>query len=107
MASHRLTDDVPYDVKLRRHVELVDAFRDCAEELNQSLIGKCQVVLIEGVCREIHFSNVKILKCICFNFVLNKMFERRLCLTSVPVGEVIFQIGNCTILKSLRITSFQ
>jgi tRNA A37 methylthiotransferase MiaB len=64
MASHRLTDDVPYDVKLRRHVELVDAFRDCAQELNKSLIGKYQVVLIEGVRHRIH--RLKLLTLLCW-----------------------------------------
>ena len=49
MASHRFKDDVPHEVKLRRHEELTAAFRECSEQLNRSLIGKQQVVLIEGV----------------------------------------------------------
>ncbi|KAL5010658.1 hypothetical protein ScPMuIL_012963 [Solemya velum] len=47
-AFHRLEDDVPADVKSRRHMELIQAFREEAEKLNKSEIGKQQLVLVEG-----------------------------------------------------------
>lgn len=47
-AHHRLTDDVPEDVKARRHVDLTTVFREKALELNQKLVGTEQIVLLEG-----------------------------------------------------------
>ncbi|XP_064594483.1 mitochondrial tRNA methylthiotransferase CDK5RAP1-like [Liolophura sinensis] len=47
-ASHRLKDDVPVEVKARRHLELTNEFRLIAERLNLSQIGQQQLVLIEG-----------------------------------------------------------
>ena len=48
-AYHRLTDDVPDDVKARRHSELMDTFRKIALKLNTEHIGQIQLVLIQGV----------------------------------------------------------
>jgi len=48
-ASHHLVDDVSDGVKRRRHQELVDAFRHCARQLNQSHIGQQHVILIDRV----------------------------------------------------------
>ncbi len=48
-AFHRLSDNVPEEVKHRRHLELVAAFREEAEKLNQAQIGQLQLVLVEGV----------------------------------------------------------
>ncbi len=48
-AHHRLKDDVPEDVKSRRHHELCDTFRKESEKLNQAQIGQLQLILIEGV----------------------------------------------------------
>lgn len=48
-AYHRLSDDVPEDVKSRRHHELIQVYREEAEKLNQTEIGREHLVLIEGV----------------------------------------------------------
>jgi len=50
-AAHHLVDDVSCDVKRRRHEELVDTFRLCSLQLNQSLIGQHRVVLIDQVSK--------------------------------------------------------
>ncbi|CAL2036140.1 unnamed protein product [Caenorhabditis brenneri] len=50
-AHHRLTDDVPEEVKNRRHLDLTTVFREEALKLNQALIGTQQTVLIEGKSR--------------------------------------------------------
>ncbi|CAD5120570.1 DgyrCDS9135 [Dimorphilus gyrociliatus] len=46
-AYHRLNDDVPQEVKSRRHMELIDQFRKDALEINQGFINEEQLVLIE------------------------------------------------------------
>ncbi|XP_076466519.1 mitochondrial tRNA methylthiotransferase CDK5RAP1-like [Babylonia areolata] len=50
-AFHRLKDDVPADVKQRRHTELVAAFRAEAEKIHASQIGSKQLVLVEGTSK--------------------------------------------------------
>lgn len=50
-AYHRLKDDVPQDVKMRRHQELVKAFREEAKWLNRTQIGHQQLILIEGMSK--------------------------------------------------------
>ncbi|KHJ86778.1 tRNA-i(6)A37 thiotransferase enzyme MiaB [Oesophagostomum dentatum] len=47
-AHYRLVDDVPEDVKRRRHEELASAFREESLAIHQSLIGSEQLVLVEG-----------------------------------------------------------
>lgn len=47
-AYHRLTDDVPVDVKARRHTELMETFREIAMKLNTEQIGQIQLVLVQG-----------------------------------------------------------
>ncbi|KAI0225587.1 CDK5 regulatory subunit-associated protein 1 [Lamellibrachia satsuma] len=47
-AHHKLVDDVPGDLKSRRHMELTDTFRDIALEMNNNQIGQHHLVLIEG-----------------------------------------------------------
>jgi len=47
-AHRRLSDDVPEEIKKRRHMEVVDAFRAEALALNQSRIGEKHLVLVEG-----------------------------------------------------------
>ncbi|KAL8579579.1 CDK5 regulatory subunit associated protein 1 [Nucella lapillus] len=47
-AFHRLKDEVPAEVKQRRHTELVAAFRTEAEKLHAAQIGSKQLVLVEG-----------------------------------------------------------
>ena len=48
-AYHRLTDDVPEDVKSSRHMELAQVYRKEAELLNKAEVGREHLVLIEGV----------------------------------------------------------
>uniref|UniRef100_A0A8R1DT86 TRAM domain-containing protein n=1 Tax=Caenorhabditis japonica TaxID=281687 RepID=A0A8R1DT86_CAEJA len=50
-AHHRLTDDVPEEVKNRRHQDLISVFREEALRINESLIGTKQIVLVEGKSR--------------------------------------------------------
>ncbi|XP_071134192.1 mitochondrial tRNA methylthiotransferase CDK5RAP1-like [Mytilus edulis] len=47
-AYHRLKDNVPDDVKSRRHLQLRDLFRQEALKLNLKEIGSTQLILIEG-----------------------------------------------------------
>ncbi|WKY00686.1 hypothetical protein Q1695_015036 [Nippostrongylus brasiliensis] len=47
-AHYRLTDDVPEEIKKRRHEELAAAFRHEALSIHQSLLGSEQLVLVEG-----------------------------------------------------------
>lgn len=48
-AHRRLKDDVPPDVKQRRHEEISTKVRQIYAELNQLDIGSVQLVLIESV----------------------------------------------------------
>ncbi|XP_041354897.1 mitochondrial tRNA methylthiotransferase CDK5RAP1-like [Gigantopelta aegis] len=50
-AFHRLHDDVPDEVKSRRHLELVSAFREESLKLHQDQIGSVHLVLVEGVSK--------------------------------------------------------
>ena len=47
-AHHRLNDDVPLDIKSRRHLEIHELFRHQAHLINQSYIGQRQLCLVEG-----------------------------------------------------------
>uniref|UniRef100_A0A914S4U4 TRAM domain-containing protein n=1 Tax=Parascaris equorum TaxID=6256 RepID=A0A914S4U4_PAREQ len=47
-ASYHLRDDVPIEVKRRRHEELAEVFREEALKTNGSLVGSIQLVLIES-----------------------------------------------------------
>ncbi|KAG9353319.1 hypothetical protein JZ751_017896 [Albula glossodonta] len=47
-AYHRLQDDVPAEVKQRRLEELIGVFREEATKVNASLIGRTQLILVEG-----------------------------------------------------------
>lgn len=47
-AYHRLSDDVPHEVKQRRHMELTATFRREVEKIHTSHIGSRQLVLVEG-----------------------------------------------------------
>ena len=48
-AFHRLTDDVHEEIKRARHLELISVFRDEAQKLNKEMVGRKQLVLLEGV----------------------------------------------------------
>ncbi|CAI5445891.1 unnamed protein product [Caenorhabditis angaria] len=50
-AHHRLEDNVPEEIKHRRHSELTQVFREESLELNKKLIGTQQIVLVEGVSK--------------------------------------------------------
>lgn len=47
-AYHRLKDDVPEEVKLRRLKELITVFREEATKTNKTSVGCTQLVLVEG-----------------------------------------------------------
>ncbi|XP_008534092.2 mitochondrial tRNA methylthiotransferase CDK5RAP1 isoform X3 [Equus przewalskii] len=47
-AYHRLKDDVPEEVKLRRLEELITVFRKEATKANKTSVGCTQLVLVEG-----------------------------------------------------------
>ncbi|KAK7808937.1 hypothetical protein U0070_010084 [Myodes glareolus] len=47
-AYHRLKDDVPEEVKLRRLEELITVFREEASKANETSVGHTQLVLVEG-----------------------------------------------------------
>ncbi|OWK03319.1 hypothetical protein Celaphus_00007893, partial [Cervus elaphus hippelaphus] len=47
-AYHRLKDDIPEEVKLRRLEELITVFREEATKANKSFVGCTQLVLVEG-----------------------------------------------------------
>lgn len=50
-AFHRLKDDIPAEVKRRRHTELVTAFRAEVEKIHSSQIGSKHLVLVEGTSK--------------------------------------------------------
>ncbi|XP_067410055.1 mitochondrial tRNA methylthiotransferase CDK5RAP1 isoform X2 [Emydura macquarii macquarii] len=47
-AYHRLQDDVPAEVKHRRLEELISVFREEASRANGAMLGRSQLVLVEG-----------------------------------------------------------
>uniref|UniRef100_A0A8C3SYK6 Mitochondrial tRNA methylthiotransferase CDK5RAP1 n=1 Tax=Chelydra serpentina TaxID=8475 RepID=A0A8C3SYK6_CHESE len=47
-AYHRLQDDVPAEVKRRRLEELISVFREEASRANGAMVGRSQLVLVEG-----------------------------------------------------------
>ncbi|XP_077688203.1 mitochondrial tRNA methylthiotransferase CDK5RAP1 isoform X3 [Eretmochelys imbricata] len=47
-AYHRLQDDVPAEVKRRRLEELISVFREEATRVNGAMVGRSQLVLVEG-----------------------------------------------------------
>ena len=65
-AFHRLTDDVAAEVKQRRHMELVAAFRTEAVRIHASQIGSKHLVLVEGVGGTLdHRSQVSFIVVLC------------------------------------------
>lgn len=50
-AYHRLKDDVPQEVKLRRLEELITVFREEATKANKTFVGRPQLVLVEGLSK--------------------------------------------------------
>uniref|UniRef100_A0A0K0DM04 TRAM domain-containing protein n=1 Tax=Angiostrongylus cantonensis TaxID=6313 RepID=A0A0K0DM04_ANGCA len=50
-AHYRLSDDIPNEVKRRRHEELANVFRKESLAINSSLIGTEQLVLVEGTSK--------------------------------------------------------
>lgn len=47
-AHYHLIDDVPSDVKSRRHLEIHELFRHHAHIINQKYVGQIQLCLVEG-----------------------------------------------------------
>ncbi|KAK9761923.1 hypothetical protein K7432_012805 [Basidiobolus ranarum] len=50
-AHRKMIDDVPDDIKSRRLQEIIDTFHKNAKEKNQKLVGKPQLVLVEGTTK--------------------------------------------------------
>ncbi len=50
-AFHRLKDDVPSEIKNKRYLEMVETFRACALDLNQSKLNQTHLVLIDKVSK--------------------------------------------------------
>nr|XP_010959159.2 mitochondrial tRNA methylthiotransferase CDK5RAP1 isoform X1 [Camelus bactrianus]XP_045376997.1 mitochondrial tRNA methylthiotransferase CDK5RAP1 isoform X1 [Camelus bactrianus] len=50
-AYHRLKDDIPEEVKLRRLEELITVFREEATKANKAFVGCTQLVLVEGLSK--------------------------------------------------------
>lgn len=50
--AFKMGDDVPDDVKTKRLQEIIDLQQQISYEINQSLIGKQEIVLIEGFSRK-------------------------------------------------------
>jgi len=47
-AHYHLNDDISFDIKSRRHLEIHELFRYHAHLINQSYIGQIQLCLVEG-----------------------------------------------------------
>ncbi|MFN3871372.1 MAG: tRNA (N6-isopentenyl adenosine(37)-C2)-methylthiotransferase MiaB [Ignavibacterium sp.] len=50
--AYKMGDDVPEDVKTKRLQEIIDLQQQISYEINQSLIGKEEIVLVEGFSRK-------------------------------------------------------
>jgi len=50
-AHHRMSDDVPNEVKNRRYLEMVDTFRQTATELNTTKLNQLHLVLIDTLSK--------------------------------------------------------
>ncbi len=50
--AYRMKDDVPEEVKLRRLNEIIELQQKISREINQSLIGNEEIVLVEGYSRK-------------------------------------------------------
>lgn len=50
-AFHTMKDDIPLQVKIARLEQVSSLYREIALELNKSLIGKTQLILIEGTSK--------------------------------------------------------
>ncbi|KAA0196433.1 CDK5 regulatory subunit-associated protein 1 [Fasciolopsis buskii] len=50
-AYHRLVDDVPKEVKMKRFEELRDVARQSSLQFNEAQVGRIQLILIEGISR--------------------------------------------------------
>lgn len=50
-AFHQMKDDIPREIKVKRHQEVTNLFRQQATEINRSLVGGEELVLVETVSR--------------------------------------------------------
>ncbi len=50
--AYRMEDDVPEEVKTRRLNEIIELQQKISEEINKALIGKTEIVLVEGFSRK-------------------------------------------------------
>lgn len=57
-AHYHLTDDIPLEIKSRRHLEIHQLFRHHAHSVNQAYIGQIQLCLVEGASKRAPDSEV-------------------------------------------------
>ena len=50
-AFHRFVDNVPFEVKNKRYLEMVDTFRKLATELNHSKLEQVHLVLVDQISK--------------------------------------------------------
>lgn len=50
--AYKMEDDVPEETKVKRLSEIIDLQQEISHEVNQSLIGKEEIVLVEGFSRK-------------------------------------------------------
>ncbi|MGE5353834.1 MAG: tRNA (N6-isopentenyl adenosine(37)-C2)-methylthiotransferase MiaB [Acidobacteriota bacterium] len=50
--AYKMEDDVPEEVKVKRLSEIIDLQQQISHEVNQSMIGKEEIVLVEGFSRK-------------------------------------------------------
>lgn len=76
-AHRRLIDDVPLEVKHRRHTEIASLSRQICAELHEADVGETQIVLVESV-------------------------SWLLLITSLPQMLLTFDLINCRIVRDLQ-----
>ena len=85
-----MEDDVPEEVKLKRLNEVIDLQRSISFNINQHLIGKEEVVLIEGFSKKSD------------SFLAGRTDTNKVMI--IPVSEKI-KTGNYVLAKVTRATS--
>ncbi|XP_046919581.2 mitochondrial tRNA methylthiotransferase CDK5RAP1 [Dermatophagoides farinae] len=51
-AYHHLNDNVPQSIKIQRLIELNQVYRQLSNEMNRQLIGRRQLILVEGISKK-------------------------------------------------------
>ncbi|CAH8672758.1 unnamed protein product [Schistosoma rodhaini] len=103
-AYHHLTDDVPIEVKKRRHDELAMISRNKSLEFNQKQIGTIQIVLVEGPSRR---SPTQVFGRNDYNTKV--IFDREVTLTATTVNQdcshMSFKPGDYVVVEIVGATS--